>query len=339
MVEVNSVPGRTPATALPWLLWFGCVVVVVAGTSNAITLATLIGSCLVAALATGRARRPLFGAASAVALAMMAVWVVWSLLIHRDGLGGTVLWVLPAWNPPNGGSFGGAVTVTQLHYGLVRGLRAAGLALLVGLLGQQVAAAGWLRLADATLGRGAGLVAPLLCAGDAYLDRRAIRLRALATGIRAGRGAGLLTELTLAARQTAIDWTAATGLQRTSGHGVLGLALQLVLLAGWSIGILPANQQATGLSSIELTAVWLAAAIGLGLAFHHRDLRQLRPGLADLPALLGAAALIGAWLVRDSTGEAALLDTAATQFPEAPWLLLSAIVLTPLGLLLSGYRS
>ena len=311
--------------------------VVVASTSNLIVLAAVVAAVSVAAGAGRRERRPLVVAAAGVAIGLLAVWVLWSLLLQRGG-GGTVLWVLPAWNPTSGGSFGGPITLGQLLYGLTRGLRAAAIALMVGLLGQQVAAAGWLRLADATLGRGAGLLAPLLCAGDAYLVRRTARARALATGLRLRDGSGGLAELALASRQAAQDWTALLG--RTPGRwrGVIGLGLQAVLLAGWAVGVLPAGQAVTGLTPPELTVAWLAAAIAVGLALHSGDAAQLRPGVSDLPALLSAVLLAAAWLTGDLTGEALLLDAPADQWPEPPWLMLSVIAVLPLGVVLGGGR-
>ncbi|MCW5954257.1 MAG: hypothetical protein KIT69_18565, partial [Propionibacteriaceae bacterium] len=271
-----AVGGPSP-TALPWLAWCGVLGVMVAATSNVIVLTVVIAACVIAALAGSGDRRPLFVAVAGVAIALVAVWVLWSLLLQRGGAGGTVLWVLPAWNPPSGGSFGGPVTLTQLHYGLIRALRAAAITLMVGLLGQQVAAAGWLRLADAALGRGAGLLSPVLCVGDAYLARRTARAQALATGLRVRDGSGGLAELALVARQTAQDWMATMERSRSTWRGVVGLGLQVVLLGGWAVGVLPSGHAFTGLTAPELTVLWLAAAIAAGLTLHPGDAAQLRP--------------------------------------------------------------
>lgn len=330
--------GPSATTALPWLAWFGMLGTIVASAGNVIVLGVVIVACAVVAVAGRRDRRPLFVAAAGVAIALVAVWVVWSLLLQRGGAGGTVLWVLPGWNPASGGSFGGPITLSQLLYGLTRALRAAAIALMVGLLGQQVAAAGWLRLADATLGRAAPLLAPVLCGGDAYLTRRTVRARALATGLRVRDGSGGLAELALAARQSAQDWAATMEHSYGAARGLFGLGLQTVLLTGWAVGLLPAGQAVTGLAPLELTVVWLAAATGFGLALHAREVAGLRPVAADLPALLSAGLLLAAWLAGDLTGEALLLDVPADQWPQAPWLMLSAIGVLPLGVLLNRGR-
>lgn len=329
--------GRRATTALPWLAWFAALGLLVTGTGNLIVLAAALTSCVAAAALGRRDRRPLFVAAAGVAMALVAVWVLWSVLLQRGG-DGTVLWLLPAWNPSSGGSFGGPVTIAQLLYGLARALRAAAIGLMAGLLGQQVAAAGWLTLADATLGRGAGLLAPLCCAGDAYLTRRTARARALAGGLRLRGGSGGLADLALASREAAQDWAALTTNDRGGWRGVVGLGGQAGLMAGWAVGVLPAGQSLTGLTPPELTVAWLAVAIATGLAFHPRQAAGLRPAAADLPALLSAVLLLTAWFGRELTGEWLVLDPLADEWLPVPWLTLGALAVLPLGLLVGGGR-
>jgi hypothetical protein len=326
------------ATALPWLAWAAALLVVVLSSTNAIVLAATVVACLAAAPATARARRPLFTAAIGIGLLSAAIWVLWSLLIHRDGFAGTVMWVLPVWNTPNGGSFGGAVTVTQLHHGVVRALRAVAFWLVLGLVVQRTDGPRWLTLANAVLGRGSQLFAALLCLPDSYLDQRTSDRRALAAGFRAGPTAGLLASVPLASRRTAGAWLAATARPRGHAHGLLGLAGQTLLLAAWTLAILPSGPLASPLSSIEVTTLWLAAAIVLGLVFHGGELRSLRPVAGDLPALLGGAALVGAWLAARTTGEAAVLTTGVAELPQAPVVMLTAVAVVPLGSWLLGGR-
>lgn len=328
-----------PATALPWLTWAAALMLVVLSSTNVIVLAATVVACLAAAPATARVRRPLFTAAIGLGVLSAAIWVLWSLLIHRDGFTGTVVWVLPVWNAPNGGSFGGAVTVTQLHYGAVRALRAAAFWLVLGLVVQRTDAARWLTLANAVLGRGSQLFAALLSVPDTYLDQRTADRRALAAGFRAGPTSGLLIGVPLASRRTAGVWLAATARQRGHVHGLFGLAGQTLLLAAWTLAILPSGPLASPLSSIEVTVLWLAAAVVLGLAFHGSELSSLRPVVGDLPALLGAAALVAAWLAARATGEAAVLATGVAELPQAPMVVLAAVAVLPLGSWLLGGRS
>lgn len=321
--RVPAGPGA-PATALPWLAWFGGLALVVTTGTDPMVLGGAILACLMASVAFGHQRRAWFGASAVVAISLVAIWVAWSLLIHRGDADGLVLWVLPSWNPPSGGSFGGAITLAQLHYGLTRALRAAAIALMIGVLGQRVAGVGWLRAADAVLGRGAALLAPLCCLADARL--------AQPRGLRIGPGSGL-AQLALTARQAALDWTAMSVPDRSRRHGLLGFAVQTVLLLGWAIAVLPGGPLDTGLTAPELTTVWLALAIGVGLAFHVRNLTGLRPAAADLPALLGALALLVAWLLADVAG-----GPLSDEPTGVPWVTLSALAVMPLAALL-GRRS
>jgi hypothetical protein len=111
-----------------------------------------------------------------------------------------------------------------------------------------------------------------------------------------------------------------------------------LLLAAWTLAILPSGPLASPLSSIEVTTLWLAAAIVLGLVFHGGELRSLRPVAGDLPALLGGAALVGAWLAARTTGEAAVLTTGVAELPQAPVVMLTAVAVVPLGSWLLGGR-
>lgn len=320
-------------TALPWAVWFAVLAILVTSTSNTTVLAAVTLGCWLTMRVLGGPRRAVSRVVAGVSLVLAAIWAVLGIGIQRNSLGGAVVWLLPSWSAESSGEFGGAVTAGQLHFALARGWQALAIVGLIGLLAQAVPAGGWMRLTGVVWGRAARLWDPMLCLGQAYVDRRVDQVRARRAGF---TGPGILTSLADVverARLLAGDWHARPARPRSPLRGVVGLLVVIVLGLWWATSAIDL-EPVLRLSGLERTFVALAALAVVGLVLHRGGLP--RPTSYDAIPLVSAATVAGAWWARELTGDATALTVDFAQLPALPLVLLLSLAALPVLALAAG---
>jgi len=321
-------------TALPWTIWLAVATIVVLSTNNALVLAAVAVGCWVSMIALGGPRAAVSRPVAGASFVLAALWALLGVGIHRDSLGGQVVWVLPDWSLESSGEFGGAVTVGQLHFAAARGWQSLAIVAMVGLLFQVVSAGGWLRLADVVCGRATAAFAPVLCLGDAWAERQQEAALTRRAGF-GGSGGSALADVADRARALAEAWDGRTRRRPSVVAAVAGLALALAATLWWAITATDMEPRWT-LSGIERTLIVVGCLAVVGLTLRARQLP--RPRVDDLVPLVAAAALALAWFGREHTGDADALVVDFAQMPPAPLVLLAAVAVLPVLSVAAGAR-
>jgi hypothetical protein len=314
-------------TALPWAVWGAVTAIVVTSTTNAVVLGAAAVGCWVTMGAIGGRRAAVTRLVAGTSLALAAIWVVLGVAIHRDGLGGQVVWFLPSWSSESGGEFGGAVTSGQLHLAAARCCQSLAIVAVLGVLAQAVPATGWLRPADVVWGRATRVWAPLLCLAESYAAERNDRVQAIRSGfVTMGTGASLLA-VTERARAMSDDWSAQQRVSRPAVRGVVGLVVVIGLVVWWAVSSIDPSPMVE-LTGLERTLVALGTLTVVGVLLHGSALP--RPSSADAVPLIGAAAVAVAWFARGRTGDQPDLAVNWAQLPPVPLVLVLSLAALPL---------
>lgn len=319
-------------TALPWVAWLAVMSVIVTGTNNALVLAAAAVGCWASMLVLGGPRKAIGRLLVAGSGVIAVIWALLGVMIHREGLGGRIIWFLPTWSTESSGEFGGAVTVGQLHLAVARGCQALAILAMVALVIQAVPIHHWLRLSSAVWGRAARLFDPLVCLGEAYVDAQGERVALRRAGFDGSAGTGQFTDLLERSRAKAEAWrgqhmadprrSAATSAVRAT----VGLLIMLTLTVGWAVEAISLDPLIET-SGMELTIIVLAVAGLMGLAFHSG--RPPRPTAGDLVPLLSAVIVVVAWYFPGLTRGEDVLVRDFAEFPPVPTSLVVALIVLP----------
>lgn len=326
---------RERFTAAPWAVWFTVMAVVVTSTDNVVVLLVALAGCWLAIWATAGPRAVLGRLVVGSTLALAAIWVLLGVLVHRDGLGGQVVWLLPSWSVESSGEFGGAVTSGQLHLALAHWCRSATVVAMLGLLAQSVSALEWLRLAEPVWGRARGVWAPLLCLGEAYSLQRFERESTVRAGFAVPGPGSVLLDVTGHARSMSDAWSATVATSRPIGRGVVGATCLIALTVWWALSAIGTGA-VLEITGLERTAVALGALGVIGILLH-RD-PPPRPTSSDAVPLVSGALVAAAWLLRDRTGDGVALVVQWGHLPSVPLFLVMSLVSLPLLSLAAGGR-
>lgn len=325
-------------TALPWVVWAAVMSLVILSTSNVLVLAAMAIGCWIAMTGLGASRASSSRLVAGTSLLLAALWAVLGVLIHRDGLGGPVIWFLPSWSAQSGGDFGGSVTAGQLHFALARGCQSLAIVAVIGVILRAVPADSWLRLADVVGGRVGRLAGPVLCLGQAYVEHRGDHVAARRAGFPTSGATATVVDVTERARALArrpgLGTTSYTSAVPTA-RAILAMAAALLLLTWWATSAID-PQTAWDLTGLERTFVVLASLVVLGVVLRPRLMERPTPG--DLVPLVSAAVVAGAWLVRGRTGETADLVVDFAHVPDLPVVMVASLVALPVLALAGGGR-
>ncbi|MFC6152297.1 hypothetical protein [Nocardioides yefusunii] len=278
-----------PTSALLWGAWaVTAVLTVLVSTGWTIPAVVILAGALTWPC-LGRARRGIGAWLISACVALTAVWTLLGVVQHREGTGGDVLWILPAWQPTSGGSFGGAVTTGQLELALLQGVRGVAVLTVLGLLHRAVDGTGWVRATALVAGPAVGVLAPLACLGDARcaqeLDRTAVRHHGLAPHWRLGTS--VLGDLWDRAVHRSRDLVGVVGTTP-------GLIAPVFSLTAASAALLLAMRRSLA-SGPELGAIALGSAVLVAAVVAHlRGSRFETPAGDAVAAGSGAVALLGA---------------------------------------------
>ncbi|MCR1785903.1 hypothetical protein KVF89_25435 [Nocardioides carbamazepini] len=341
MASVRREAWEEQFTALPWALWAGVMALVVTSTTNVVVLVAVALGCWLTMYGVGGPRAVVSRVVGGLSLTLVAVWAVLGVLIHRAGLGGEVVWFLPAWSSETGGEFGGAVTLGQLHFAAARAAQAVAVVAVLGVLAQVVSAGGWLRLAAATWGRAARLWGPLLCLGEAYAAEHDARTRARRSGLDAGGPGATVVDVTDRARTLAEDWFAHHRPVRSGTRGLavlagpVGLMAVLALSVWWAVTAIDPGGWPT-VSGMERTLLAAAVLAAFGIALHRGAVPG--PEAGDVVPVVSAVVVAAAWFARDLTGDAGAVLVDFGRAPPLPVILLLSLAALPVLALAGGGR-
>ncbi|WP_418058807.1 hypothetical protein [Pimelobacter simplex] len=314
-------------TALPWAAWAVVTGIVVTSTDNVVVLASAALGCWLALAGLGGPRRDVGRAVLGLSLVLAAAWAVLGVLVHRDGLGGPVVWLLPEWSPETGGHLGGAVTGGQLHLALAGGCRAAAVVAVLGVLAQAVPAARWTALAHAVWGRAGRVWTPMLCLGDAYVAARRDRVAARRSGLDAAAARTTVLDVARRSQALADDARAARTAPPPSSSRALGVLMAALAVTWWWATQAFNPDPWLPMSGAERTAVAAAVVIAAGLLLHRTEVP--RPLVGDLLPLLCAVLVATAWFGRDVTGEAGAMSVEPASAPAVPMVLVASLAALP----------
>lgn len=249
---------RLPTSAIVWGAWLAAALLVLISSDGWWVPAAALVAVGLTWSRVGRNRPGIGPVLAGLSLVLIGAWLVLGVVMHREGLGGRVLWVLPSWQLSSGGSFGGAVTTGQLEHALTQGLRGAAVLAVVALGFRAVAAEAWLRVVALTTGRAAEVLGPTVCLGEALSEQSQARagLRAHGLDLVTGRLADLRERATV---------LSAEGLRTlpTATESGLRSALRLLLGCAGVIAVLVLAMRRT-LAGPELVALAVLVGVLLG---------------------------------------------------------------------------
>lgn len=299
--------------------------------TNPLVAITIITGCLLAAAFRQGPRLRTFTRTMTLGLATALLVLVIGLATGASSSQTSVLFELPTVVLGNDVSFGGLYTTHRLMVTAAAALEVVAWACLLGLLGQACPAGEWCDLATTILGRGAQLLAPTLCLGEA-LSRQRGRLN--------------LTELLRLDAQVVQAWRRHRPPPRPSARASLVAGAVLVLLGGGALAVAALG----GLRTELLPGRTLSGLALLGAACVVWVVLRVVTGasLASAPSvisLIAAAAGLLPLVLRLATvpaGEQGALQTAAGSWPTVPPVTLATLVVafafTCLGTLVQARR-
>ncbi|WP_235736279.1 hypothetical protein [Nocardioides alcanivorans] len=213
-----------------------------------------------------------------LSLTLAAIWTLLGAGIHRDGMGGQVVWFLPGWSTDTSGEFGGAVTTGQLHFAAARGAQALAVVAILVVLLQVVSAHGWLRLAVVMWGRAARAFGPMFCLGEAYAAERADSAAGSPFRFPQSRGDGACRRPgRIGPATVADDWFAHHDARGSGARAIIGFVLALGLCLWWATAAIDPDGW-PGVSGTERTLIALAAFLLVGLLLRGAALPRLTTG-------------------------------------------------------------
>lgn len=311
---------------LAWAILGVSFATVIAQAGNVLVTALALTCIVVISKMRQGPREAAFGALIGVGVSLLMVVLVIGLFTGAEGDQTAVLFRVPNINLGTGGEFGGIYTVYRLVATASEGLKVLSYCAIAGLLSQACPAGQWCDFAEALMGRGAIMLAPLLCLGEATVHARA-----------AGQPWWQLP--TLIAEQDAVmvaSWRrySRTQIRRPAMASSLALSVGVVLIVfvvlGISFfngipGVVTDNDLVSGISAfVVICCCWVAVRLSSGRARLAPPITG-RDGLAMLAALLPGAAALAAGL----TGDINEFDVAADTWPGLPIVtLLSLLVAT-----------
>ena len=287
-------------TALPWAAWFAAVSLVVLASEEFVILAFASTAAFVSAPLVGGPRAALGRTISFISYFVATVWVVLGVAIHRPGLGGRVVWILPEWSTPSSGDFGGAVTMGQLEFAASRAVQAVAIVAMLGLLARAVPPESWREATRLVWGNCAAAWFPLVALGEARVEQQREHVLAQRSGFVAPTTAESATDLVARARVHAAGGAIAAGRVKVTADLFVCVAVCL----WWSLGAITPGLPGDFLTGPERT---LVALIVLALIGTMKGRRVARPTPADTAPLLGAILVATAWFGQDLAGEISVL--------------------------------
>ena len=310
-----------------WLLFaLACSSLIFGSTNWLLHLIVLVTVVAVAGARGGRRRGAFTIALSIGGLGFFAHLVVGALLRNAPE-NPHVLFLLPGWDiGPSSAetmiTLGGAVSVEQLTASLGAGLAWWVACALIGLLWQACPAGQWCDLASDLFGRGAGVLLPICCLGEALVSVRSKKVRP-----------DYLATVLHSERQIEQSWRARTKPAPPSAGRSTVAAVVLVsciVAVGWAASLGSDATRTLWGVSVTVTPGWLAVivalmwVVGRVLAGGQRLSDRLRR--VDVVAIVLALAVVANRMIASYADAASIFHPALAAIPALPWALVAVVV-------------